>query len=227
MREVIVKLYQYDELPTDKAKANARDWFRQGESEEFGQFGEVYERAETATKLLGIEFYRHDVQLLGGGKRSEPDIWWSVSGCQGDGASFTGTYQYAKGCARKIAREFPRDAEIQRIASELQELQRKHSYKLTATITQSGREADSSTMDVEITSPQSVIDADDSHYEKSGILVRSEPLGTLLGLMRNFADWIYRGIRDEYEYRLEDAQIEESIRANDYDFREDGTRSDG
>ena len=41
-------------------------------------------------------------------------------------------------------------------------------------------------------------------------------------LLRDFADWIYARLEEEYEYRTSDEQVEESIRANEYEFDEDG-----
>ena len=41
----------------------------------------------------------------------------------------------------------------------------------------------------------------------------------VLDLMRDFAEWIYRSLEQEYEYRLSDEAIEDTIRANDYQFQ--------
>lgn len=224
MRQVTVTLFKYDELPTDAAKEKARQWFRQGESEFFGQFGEIWEPAETAARLLGIKFARTDVRSAKSGTimRTEPDIRYSGFYSQGDGASFVGDYSYAKGCARNVAREFPKDTELLRIASELQALQRKHDYKLTARMAQQGHYSHSGTMTVEITGPDSLVNQGDTRGQEFDAAEDA-----LIPLMRSFADWIYFGLRDEYEYRLADEQLEDGIRVNEYDFREDGTRSDG
>lgn len=41
--------------------------------------------------------------------------------------------------------------------------------------------------------------------------------------LRDFNRWIFRRLQDEYEYLTSDEQVEESIRANEYEFTEDGT----
>lgn len=43
-------------------------------------------------------------------------------------------------------------------------------------------------------------------------------------LMRTFADWIYDGLRQEYDYRMSDESVDDSIRANEYEFTETGKR---
>ena len=41
-------------------------------------------------------------------------------------------------------------------------------------------------------------------------------------LLRSFADWIYRQLKEEYEYRMSDENVDESIRINEYEFDENG-----
>ena len=206
MREVTVKLFQFDEL-SDKAKEKARNWWRQCEAESFSSDGELTESAETAAKLLGIDLKTRPVPLHGGGTRYEPYIWWQLH-VQGSGASFEGSYSYRKGSVKAIKAEFG-DAEIQRIAQGLADLQKKHFYRLTASIKADSRFVHSGGMTIE-------------NDDASG-----ETIGELRELLRDFADWIYKGIDAEYSSRMEDEYIDESIRANEYDFREDGKRSDG
>lgn len=121
------------------------------------------------------------------------------------------SHRYAPGCARKVASEFPRDEELQRIARDFQETQRKSGYKLEADISQSGHYVHSGTMRLELIEPSKHRFAEDDE---------------LLTIMRRFADWIYRGLESEYEYRLSDEAIAEDIRANEYEFYEDGSRAD-
>ena len=44
-------------------------------------------------------------------------------------------------------------------------------------------------------------------------------------LMRDFADWIYGRLNDEYDYQTGDEAVEESIRANEYEFYQSGERA--
>jgi hypothetical protein len=43
--------------------------------------------------------------------------------------------------------------------------------------------------------------------------------------MRDFADWIYSQLEKEYEWQNADEQVDDTIRANAYEFDEDGARS--
>jgi hypothetical protein len=216
MKTITVKLYQFDEL-SDKAKEKARDWYRELEAQDFGSHGEIWEPAEAAAKLLGITFRTNEVKLMGGGTRSEPDIRYSGFWSQGDGASFVGSYAYRKGCGKAVRSEFGKDEKLWRIADGLTALQKKHGYRIEADVTQGGSYVHKYTMDINITAPIS----DTIYTDKEAVY---KPL---LGLMRDFAQWIYDCLEEEYEYRQSDEQVDEGIRANEYDFREDGRRSDG
>jgi hypothetical protein len=214
MKTIAVNVYKFDEL-SDAAKERAREWFRQGESELFGAWGDQTEFAETAAKLLGITFDTHSVPLHGGGTRQESNIWYSGFSSQGDGASFTGSYDYRKGSSKAVRAEFGTDKELHRIADELTALQKKHGYKLTATITQSGHYYHKNTMDARVTRFTHNPDVDE------------ETENELLELMRDFAQWIYDGLEEEYNYRMSDEAVDDGITANDYDFTVDGKRTTG
>ena len=40
--------------------------------------------------------------------------------------------------------------------------------------------------------------------------------------LRDFADWIYRRLENEYDYRTSEEGCREAIEANDYEFTEEG-----
>ena len=46
-----------------------------------------------------------------------------------------------------------------------------------------------------------------------------------LELMRDFAEWIYRGLEQEYDWRQSDECVDESMESNEYEFTEDGERA--
>jgi hypothetical protein len=46
-----------------------------------------------------------------------------------------------------------------------------------------------------------------------------EPEEKILDLMRDFADWIYKGLEAEYDYRLSDENIDERIGDGEYQFQ--------
>ena len=40
--------------------------------------------------------------------------------------------------------------------------------------------------------------------------------------LRAFADWIYRQLEQDHDYLMSDEAVDESIRANEYEFDESG-----
>lgn len=205
-----VNLFTFGEL-SDKAKEKARDWFRECEAQDFGGHGELNEPAETAAKLLGIEFKRHSIKLHGGGSRSEPCIWWTLH-VQGAGASFDGIYIYAKGSIKAVTSEFPKHTELQRIAQGLADIQKHYAYRVTALIRSDTR---GHHLDIELgldsIHPGGITDSDDE---------------SMRDLFRDFARWIYKGIEAEYDYRMSDEAIDDAMQANEYIFTESGKRGD-
>jgi hypothetical protein len=45
------------------------------------------------------------------------------------------------------------------------------------------------------------------------------------GSMRDFAKWIYATLEKEHGYRWSDECVDENIKANEYEFTEDGARA--
>jgi hypothetical protein len=223
MRTIEKTLFKFDELD-DRAKDRARNWFREGVETE-----DLLDREDLGivAEILGIKFDTRAVKLLGGGTRYESKIWYSGFSSQGDGASFEGRYSYAKGAAKAIRKYAPREEHLHRIADRLQELQCKNSYRLSATITQSGRYCHSGTMRVETCRGD-----DDAPHDVAE---------DMQDLMRAFADWVYSQLEAEYKYRMLEAEyeyrmsaecvdesirsneyVDESIRSNEYEFDETG-----
>lgn len=212
MRTVETEVYKFDEL-SDRAKEKARDWYRQT-ALDYDWYDSVYEDAATCGNILGIDLNQKPVKLMGGGTRCDPAIYFSGFSSQGDGACFEGTYSYAKGAAKKIREHAPQDTELHRIADELQALQRRYFYSLEATMKHRGHYSHSHCMEFTVTAerdnlPPLTGDAEDALPE----------------LMRDFADWIYSQLEKEYEWLMSDEQVDESIRANEYEFEEDGSRA--
>lgn len=199
-------VFKFEEL-SDSAKEKAREWWRECDSVD-QDTSITYEDAATCADILGIDLRTRSVKLMGGGTRLEPCIWYSGFSSQGDGACFEGTYSYAKGAAKKIRAHAPQDKELHRIADELQTLQRDAFYRLEARTEHSGHYYHSGCMSVSV-------------WRSEGDETRNED-ETLTQLLRDFADWIYKQLRDDYEWRMSDEQVDESILANEYDFDEDG-----
>lgn len=203
-----INLYTFDEL-SKQAKEKAREWWRECEAQDFGGHGELNEPVETAAQLLGISLRHHDVQLLGGKTRQEPNIYWTLH-VQSSGASFDGTYSHVAGSLARIKREFPKDAELHRIARGLGDVQARYGYKVHAVITSDSREHFLN-VDLETDSikHRGITDSDDEAVRE---------------LFRDFGWWIYKYIDAEYSYRMEDEEVDNAIVGNGYTFTKEGKR---
>jgi len=208
-------IYKFEEL-SDRAKEKARDWWRSCENDDF-QTDFIFEDAERVGALFGIEIDRRTYKTYGGGTGSAPTIYYSGFSSQGDGACFEGDYAYKKGglkaLLQEIGGESKGDKELIRIASALQDIQKKNFYRLTARMRHSGHYQHSGCMSV---------DVDGMSYDGWNIDTEAD----IRQLMRDFADWIYRQLEEEYYWRMEDEQVDEAITCNEYTFDINGKRED-
>jgi hypothetical protein len=197
-------VYQFDEL-SDAAKERARDWWK--ESRDESDFDAVLEDFGRICDLIGITLDTHPVQLMSGKTRYDPKIWYQVGYCQSDFAAFEGNYRYRTQAAKKLKQYAPQDAKLAAIVDALQEVQKRNSYGLRATVT---------------------------HHHYYGLQVETEHTAgreisdedheTVKEAMRDLASWLYDTLRKEDEYQTEDEQVDENIRANEYTFTETGRR---
>ena len=204
-RIIETTVYKFDEL-SPKAKEKAREWWRSLENESFGSHGEIFEPAETAAKLLGITFDRNDVPLMGGSKRSEPVIYWGLH-VQGSGASFEGRYDYKADCLDAIKKEFPTDLKLHGVADVLRMYGCGHTAKCDCS---GARYPHSGWMNVSV------------YDDTTGDEIKGE---VLRGALREFADWIYRVIDEDFTYRMSDENVNSALTdyATEYEFEADGT----
>lgn len=207
MRTITKQAFTFDEL-SDEAKEKAREWYRGGDD---GFYAECApEDAATIADILGIDLRQRPVKLVSGQTRYDPAIYYSCPCSQGDGACFDGKYRYKAGAAKAIREYMPHDAELHRIADQLKAVQRQNFYQLRATCSHSGHYCHSGCMSVDVWH-----DAD--RYRDIG-----GAEDDITQLLRDFADWIYDRLEAGYEHQNSDETVDENIRANDYEFYENG-----
>jgi hypothetical protein len=239
MQTLSVTTYEFDEL-SDSAKAKARDWYREASScdtywSEY-TIGEAVEQGQ----LLGIEFATRPVQLHGGGTRQEPKIYWSGFSCQGDGACFEGTWRAKDVKADSVADgwgDAPETTKIKRIAEILAEVAAKFPCGRFTT-THNDRYYHENSVDFDFDSgaddcspdqlnayrtPED--DAEDPDEMPRQRMAEDFPEDCLKEAARDFMRWIYKQLEKAWEYENSDENVDESIRANDYQFTESGRRS--
>lgn len=193
-------VYKFDELPKEAKEKAINRWREDGLDYEW--YDTVYEDVFMIAKIIGIDLNRRSVKLMNGETRYDPAIYFSGFSSQGDGACFEGTYQYAKDSVRKIKEYAPQDKELHRITEGLYNIQKKHSFKVTANVKHSGH-----------------------YYHSHSTLIDVDPgkmYEEISELLRDFMNWIYNTLEKEYEFLMRDETIIETIRANDYNFTEDG-----
>ena len=201
MRKETINILQFDEL-SDAAKETARQWWREG-ALDYEWWDCVYDDFESILKILGFDVSQRDIAFSG---------FWS----QGDGASFTGSYAYAKGAALKIRAYAPRDSDLHQFADRLQTMQRRNFYQVTGSISRMGRYVHECTMQCDVERSDDVDWSQDEYDDAQAIFE---------DVSRDLARWLYSALEREYEYQMSDENVDESIRANEYEFNEDGTRA--
>lgn len=199
MRQQTINVYTFDEL-SDGAKETARQNWREGHLD-YDWWDSTYEDFIQILEILGYEVSERDIYFTG---------FWS----QGDGASFTGLYSYAKGSTRRIREYAPKDVELHAIADELCAMQRHNFYQVTGSISRIGHYVHECSM-------QCNVDRADSVYWSQAAYDKAHD--TFEDCSRRLAQWLYSALAREYEYQMGDESIDESIAANEAEFHGDGS----
>ena len=194
-RTIEKTVFKFDEL-SDAAKEKAREWYRRAGDNDDSYADHVIEDLKQCASIMGIEVDK---------------TYWSGFWSQGDGASFTGSYRYAKGGVKAIKAHASQDKELHRIAQALQDAQRVNFYRLQSSISAGGYYSHSGTM---------VADTEDTESRYRDIGAAEDDL---LQAFRDLADWFYTQLESAYEWENADEQVDENICANEYEFDEYGT----
>lgn len=196
MRTETITLYKFDEL-SDEAKQKAMEWYSEG-AMDYPWWDSVYDDFENICAILGIDLDRRRGS-------STPAVYFRGFWSQGDGAAFEGDWNYAKGMLANIKSYAPEDEVLHAIARDMVELQRRHFYKLHARVRQYGHYF-SMAVDTEVDGREASAETDRD----------------VLELMDRLAGWLYAALENEYEYLTSAEAVSEMIRANEYEFTEDG-----
>lgn len=115
-------------------------------------------------------------------------IYYSGFSSQGDGAMFTGSYGYKKRWKALVIKEFPANKELLEIGQQLQDIQKKSLYKLTAVSTHRGRHYNDNSAIIDV------------HYD-DGIYSTDLEEDEIASALRSFMQYIYSSLEKEYEYQ--------------------------
>ena len=186
--------YTIHEL-SETAKENAhKQWLNN-----FEFFGAEYviDEAKQIAALMGWEIDK---------------IFYSGFWSQGDGGCFEGTMRYAKGCYKNVCEYVPKDTELQRIAKEWQDVQKRAFYALRAKVKQSGHYMHSGCTSFDCTDTRT----------QWGYLENAEIEESIIQVGRDFMDWIYKQLESAYEYETSLEFFIEECEANNYEFDQSG-----
>lgn len=226
MRTIEVKLYQFDELD-EHAKERAREWYRHGIEEDSFWSEAVIEDAVMVLERMGFSV---DMQR---GTKHTPAIYFSGFSSQGDGACFEGAWSPSSIMERSaFVAEYPAhgtnpdgtawtsdaNAELQRIHAESVRLAELDPAGLVGWRTRhTGRDCHENSVTFEY-------DDERNENDETGDM----PAGIEDAHTENARDamrWVYRQLKREWDYRNSNEVVDEEIRANEYEFQEDGTRA--
>lgn len=203
MREKIIKLYKFDEL-SDEAKERARNWYREGN--EFGWFGECHDSIKAFEKALPIKIRDYE---LGGYRPSS--VSFSVT---------DDNVVELKGLRLRtwLINHFWNDLE-------------EGKYYIGAngrTVSLDAKHRRSNATK-EVSCPFTGVCYDENLLDPiRDFIFKFTPRQaetTLKELLEDCFSSLQKAIEDEIEYQNEDEQVDESIRANEYEFYENGERA--
>ena len=139
-------------------------------------------------------------------------VFYSGFSSQGDGACFEGSW-HASGVRPDLMRaECPVDSVLHRIADGFAKLAALYP-NASFTVKHSGHYYHQYCTEFCV----SIVDANCDEIADTGTAEAD-----LIELARDAMEWIYRQLEKEYDYQTAEAQVVESIEANDYEFTKDG-----
>ena len=159
----------------------------------------IYDDVKRTGELIGIDIDK---------------IYFSGFSSQGDGACFEGSYSYKPGWRKAFIAEYGPDnaslKEVIEIAEQIQAVQRKAFYKLSASVKHRGHYMHSGCTEIRV--------YNDDEYRYSDADADEE----ISQLLREYMDYIYKCLEREYDYLTSFEAFKETCECNDYEFDEDG-----
>ena len=159
---------------------------------------------------------------MNGKTRYDPEIYFSGFYHQGSGSSFSGRWRAWEMNPDKLKSECPTDSELHRISNVLVECANEDG-EMWADINAKR----DTWINVDVHDGETIEEKlNELEYESNEyrlLLQSCEQLSdSVVEALRDFNHWLYRQLQNEYEYLTSDEQVEDSIRANEYEFTEDG-----
>lgn len=220
-RIIETTVYTFDEL-SEKAKEKARDQYRV--NHEFYPDYAIEDAVEFAG-FLGITISENDGHKC---------IYWSVSGSQGDGACFEGTWSADQLNVNSLKAYAPKDNKLHKVADCFAAIARKYPTA-SFTVKQRGHYYHSGCTEFNCDPgecPETVLDNLGEEFPEDDpgeCADRAQetwgeefPEEDLIQAARDFMDWIYSQLESEYEYQQSDDWIDDVLVSVEHEFTKDG-----
>jgi len=191
-------LYQFDEL-SDNAKLKTIESVRNNPHYLDHEWYD-YAIDDFKTMLESIGFYNVEIRFTG-------------FGSQGDGAHFTGSYQYKNGSLAKVKKEYPAYTALHDLAKALQDLESKDFYAIRFKITHQGHYSHAYCTSFDFEDNREIYGYTRKGFNEDGYTEAC----------RSFMQEIHNSLEKEYNWYREEDQIIEHIQANELLFNVDGT----
>jgi hypothetical protein len=199
--------------------------------------------------MLGFEFSTRTVPLMNGNTCQNPKIFWSLGYVQGDGANFDAIWRMADVELEKLRAEWPvapENSTNTRVHELVNEVESIITRLKAANVAEARIDIDADSrcftmsannaelLDAEgnelIDARHALIPENATAPEHAEILKPAiEVYETFIDDMKEFAwsvaRFLYTSLVEEDEYQNADEQVDDNIRANEYEFNEDGKRS--
>lgn len=209
-RTIEKTVYTFDELD-ERAKDRAIQKYREMSAHD-AIHKHIYEDAKTCFEFCGF---------------ADLEIQYSGFSCQGDGASFVGTWSAADVKPGQLKQHAPQDEELAALDDEFAALKARYP-SMTATITRTDSHyCHEHTVTAEAAcynednDPINGFVYESPHWklmETAGLVVADE----FEELARRCMRWIYKQLEKEYDYQTSDEHIIDMIEANEMEFDENG-----
>lgn len=207
MREKITHVYQFDEL-SDTAKEKAREWYRT-DCLDFDWWSPCFESFVDAAKYLGIEI---DTRKSHSHRKQPyiPAIYFSGFASQGDGACFYGTWRASEMKTLKALKaDFGTDTKLWQIHKELLSFAKRYPQAICTSTRSSSNYSHERSTNLEAVLGEEINYNEATHKPLEECLV-------------DFMRWMYRSLEKEYDYRMSNESVDESLTMNQYEFDEGG-----
>jgi hypothetical protein len=207
-RIIQTTVYKYEEL-NEKAQAKARDWYRNVSAGD-NYFADCLTGPgcdfENVARFCGWQIGQRKH-----GKNGELAIYWSGFWSQGDGLHFVGKWHAAHVDLTALKAWAPEDKELHALGERFAKLAHDHRFGV-------GNISDHNSRYVHAMTVTPII------YVENGKEPTPADEDEFRDVSRGLMRWMYRALEKQYEYENSDEAVADTIKANEYEFTEEGKR---